>query len=136
MNDMDAYRIAVEEIARNEKQLLIRFIAELSERPRGAPRGDAMLIARALMKITALYESQIKKTYGGWTCGTHKSSYRSVLSRAIAAKYSEEACNRLIAFCCAAGTEPGDEEIGQMLEQLLAWRPKPSVHRYGGFYGD
>lgn len=132
MDYTQEYRREVEEIRRNERSLLIHFVAEKYDHNqiRVKIQSPAELISRSLMSIRAEYANVIKKHYGGWTCGTHASKVEERLRRIIIERYEESQINRFIDFCLTTheANDIADADIREMIEYLVSIRPKPFVN--------
>lgn len=125
-----------EKIRPKEPELLVQFVSKQSARITnifGDTLTSADKIAYAITHITALYADAIKRTRGGWSCGTCTNKTRIALSRTISAKYSDEELMRFIEFCVSCNDElrflqNADNNIKDMIRDFLNMRPEPFVH--------
>lgn len=136
---LDPDKIGTAENYRLEAGMLLECIAEIinNKKTDETVSCSARNIADSIISITDMYTRVIKQRNlqqgrFSWSCGTHRSSVRSMLTKIIESKYNQNQLDLFAEFALihTAGEKKlseADPEIQNMLIEFLSLRPKPMV---------
>ena len=133
MDRQEQHRIAMEEIRGREQELFVHYVKEAYDHGRILPgryRPEDLIVS-GIMGVTGEYIRASMKIYCGWICGTHANRQEAAITRAVAAKYSEEQLCAFVDACvtCSQGQEALTPEYSAMAKELLTLRRRPIIHR-------
>lgn len=136
---LDPDKIGTAENYRLEAEILLRSLAEIisNKKTDETVSCSARNVADSITSITDMYTQIIKhrnlqQGRFSWSCGTHRSSVRSMLTKMIDSKYNQNQLDLFAKFALihTSGEKKlpeADPEIQNMLMEFLSLRPRPMV---------